>query len=159
MSTRGRNVRERRSPYPSNELQRIKNLISLYAKNSSPLTMKGDIFVYDTGIQRLAVGTNGQVLTVDSSEATGLKWVDGGGSVTVTQYTGNFSAGSEIITIPAVDRSTTYVLLTTRNNVGIHDGLDRVYVTATLTSTTTVKLERDDATSNIWYTLQVIENS
>jgi hypothetical protein len=37
---------------------------------------KGDILVYDgTTYQRLPVGTNGQVLTADSTAATGLKWV------------------------------------------------------------------------------------
>jgi len=51
---------------------------------ASPLTTKGDIYTYDTGDQRLGVGTDGQVLTADSAEATGLKWADptggGGGS-------------------------------------------------------------------------------
>ena len=41
----------------------------------SPLTTKGDLFTYDTGDQRLAVGANGTVLTADSAEATGVKWV------------------------------------------------------------------------------------
>jgi hypothetical protein len=48
-----------------------------------PLTTKGDIMSYDTGDQRVAVGTNGQVLTADSAEATGVKWATptgGGGS-------------------------------------------------------------------------------
>ena len=41
----------------------------------SPLTTKGDLYTHSstTGI-RLAVGTNGQVLTVDSAQTTGLKW-------------------------------------------------------------------------------------
>lgn len=42
---------------------------------SSPLTTKGDIYTYSTTDARLGVGTNGQVLTADSAEATGLKWV------------------------------------------------------------------------------------
>ncbi len=41
---------------------------------SVPLTTKGDIMSYDTDDQRVAVGTNGQVLTADSAEATGVKW-------------------------------------------------------------------------------------
>jgi len=43
---------------------------------SSPLSTKGDIYTYDTDDQRLAVGTNGQLLSADSTQATGLKWVD-----------------------------------------------------------------------------------
>lgn len=41
---------------------------------ASPLTTKGDIYTYSTADARLPVGTNGQVLTADSAEATGLKW-------------------------------------------------------------------------------------
>tara|TARA_R110002074_G_scaffold373818_1_gene550034 strand:- start:2965 stop:3768 length:804 start_codon:yes stop_codon:yes gene_type:complete len=46
--------------------------------DSSPLTTKGDVYVYGTGNTRLALGTNGYVLTADSTEATGLKWAAGG---------------------------------------------------------------------------------
>jgi len=41
----------------------------------SPGTTKGDIFVYDgSNVIRLAIGTNGYVLTSDSNQASGLKW-------------------------------------------------------------------------------------
>jgi hypothetical protein len=43
----------------------------------SILTTKGDIYVRtSTGIVRLPVGTDDQVLVVDSAETTGVKWVD-----------------------------------------------------------------------------------
>ena len=51
---------------------------------SSPLTTKGDVYTYSTTDARLGVGTNGQVLTADSTAATGIKWAtpaSGGGKV------------------------------------------------------------------------------
>jgi hypothetical protein len=41
---------------------------------NSPLTAKGDLFGYSTTQARVPVGTNGQVLTADSAETTGVKW-------------------------------------------------------------------------------------
>jgi len=41
---------------------------------SSPLTTKGDLYTYDSADQRLPVGSDGQALIADSSEATGLRW-------------------------------------------------------------------------------------
>lgn len=40
----------------------------------SPLTTKGDLYTYSTTDARLGVGTNGQILTADSTAATGIKW-------------------------------------------------------------------------------------
>jgi hypothetical protein len=50
---------------------------------ASPLTTKGDLYTYSTTDARLGVGTNGHVLTADSTETTGLKWAApaGGGKV------------------------------------------------------------------------------
>lgn len=42
---------------------------------SSPLTTKGDIFTYTTVNARLPVGLDGFLLSSDSTQATGLKWI------------------------------------------------------------------------------------
>lgn len=45
---------------------------------ASPLTTKGDLYTRSsTAGTRLPVGTNGQVLSANSAQATGLQWVDG----------------------------------------------------------------------------------
>ncbi len=42
--------------------------------NLSPLTTKGDLIGYSTVPARLAVGTTGQILQSDSTQATGIGW-------------------------------------------------------------------------------------
>ena len=46
---------------------------------TSPLTTKGDLWGYDSVNNRIPVGSNGQVLTADSTQSLGLKWAAAGG--------------------------------------------------------------------------------
>ena len=70
----------------------------IQAGGASPLTTKGDLYTFSTSDTRLPVGTNGQVLTADSSEPTGLKFatpttgditeVQAGTGISITSGTG-----------------------------------------------------------------------
>jgi hypothetical protein len=76
--------------------------------NLTVLTTKGDVQTFDTAEQRLAVGTNAQVLTADSTTATGLKWATP-------------SAGSSIVTAAAAtsDQTLTSSNTTLQNITGL----------------------------------------
>ena len=87
---------------------------------ASPLTTKGDIYTRTSSADaRLAVGTNGQVLTADSNEATGLKFATpaSGGKVlqVVTgQQTGFASTTSTSLTDTGLTVSITPSLNTSK---------------------------------------------
>ena len=49
-------------------------IVSSSAPAADPLTTKGDLFGFDTDAARIPVGTDGQVLEADSTQALGLKW-------------------------------------------------------------------------------------
>lgn len=52
---------------------------------SLSVNTKGDLQGFDTAANRVAIGTDGQVLTADSAQALGLKWATpAGGGVSVT---------------------------------------------------------------------------
>lgn len=64
----------------------ISDLSHVDIDDITPTTTKGDLLVENGSIvTRLGVGTNGQVLTADSAESTGIKWAtpSAGGSTTL----------------------------------------------------------------------------
>jgi hypothetical protein len=71
---------------------------TLPAGLASPLTTKGDVWGYSSVDARIPVGSNGQVLTADSTQTLGLKWAtpSSGSSLTAT-YVG-YGSGSNLLT-------------------------------------------------------------
>ena len=64
---------------------------------ASPLTTKGDLYGFSTVNARLPVGTNGQHLSVDSTQTLGIKWITSGRTIngqTGTTYTFVLADGS-----------------------------------------------------------------
>ncbi len=78
---------------------------------SSPLTTKGDVYTYSTTNDRLPVGGNGTVLSADSTQATGLKWISAGGTGTVTSVAS--ADGSITVTNPTTTPDLSVIKATT----------------------------------------------
>jgi hypothetical protein len=81
---------------------------------ATAIDAKGDL-VAGTGADafaRLAVGTNGQVLTADSAETTGLKWATAasGGGITLIQET--VASGNSTLDFTSISSSYKQLLLT-----------------------------------------------
>lgn len=74
---------------------------------ASPLTTKGDLYTFSTTNARLGVGTNGQILTADSAEATGLKWASAGSAGALTLISSTSFSGTSAHNVNDVF-STTY---------------------------------------------------
>ncbi len=76
---------------------------------SDPTTTKGDLYTNaGSGGTRLGVGTDGQVLSADSAQATGLKWIAASGTGTVTSISG--AGGSTGLTLTGGPITTTGTL-------------------------------------------------
>lgn len=96
----------------------------------SPSTTKGDVEVHNgTDVIRVAVGTNGQFLTADSTQASGVKWSD----YSVTDVMINQTAGDTIGTTNSLIKFTS-----TENDPGSNYASGTGKFTAPSTRTYTV---------------------
>lgn len=100
---------------------------------TSPLTTKGDLLTYTTAEARLAVGSDGTVLTADSAQSAGVKWASLGATLTrsfnATAKTGNYTAatsddvvrvrssfgGTLVVTLPLISTMTTGQTITVKS--------------------------------------------
>jgi microcystin-dependent protein len=73
---------------------------------TSPLTSKGDIWAYSSFDTRLPIGTDGQVLSADSTQLLGLKWISPVTSSSTTVFT-NKDLTSGTNTFPTFNQNTT----------------------------------------------------
>lgn len=78
---------------------------------TSPLTTKGDLYTYSTANARLPVGTDGQLLSADSTQTTGLKWITASGTGTVTAVSVTTANGvSGVVANPNTTPAITFTL-------------------------------------------------
>lgn len=67
--------------------------------STSPLTTKGDLYTHNVTVDaRLPVGTNGQFVSADSTQATGLKWVTASGTGNITDINTD-ATPSQLLTV------------------------------------------------------------
>ena len=92
----------------------------------SPLTTKGDLYTFSTLDARLAVGSNGTVLTAASGQATGLSWAAAGGFTLISTTTPTVS--TSVVTLSSIPGTYKHLLLsmqgidssgTSSNNIAV----------------------------------------
>lgn len=68
--------------------------IAASSGTTSPLTTKGDLWGYDSANNRIPVGSNGTVLTADSTQALGVKWAAAPASSSIATGTTAVTGGA-----------------------------------------------------------------
>jgi len=123
----------------------------------APATTKGDITVYNgTDNIRVAVGSDGQVLTADSVQASGVKWAAGGGG----GLSAGFGAYSNLkvkpnITNPAYQVDIDADSITLASSTAVFDAVS-VNLTVDITVSGVNGRDTGSEASSTWYAVWVI---
>ena len=110
---------------------------------TSPLTTKGDIFGYSTTNARVAVGTNGQVLTADSTAGTGVSWATPA------------SGGMTLISTTTLSGSSTSVSVAANSYVQLFISISALNMSTA--ASFGCRFNSDSTTSNVIYNFQYDE--
>lgn len=87
---------------------------------TSPLTTKGDIYIRDASDDtRLPIGLDTQILSVDSTEATGLKWISNSAPVPLGYYAQYFSFVSQSATTNNVGQAMAFETPDINNGISV----------------------------------------
>lgn len=107
------------------------------------LTTKGDVLGYSTTPARVPVGTDGQVLTADSTQVLGVKWgaAGGGGGVTTLRKVTNKTVSGTVTETDLLNGEITLAALTTTNFVTVDMYGDYVQNIANNTALPILKLK------------------
>jgi hypothetical protein len=95
--------------------------VNSFNASNPPLTTKGDLYGFSTVPARVAVGTNGQVLTADSTNANGVAWATAAAGGMTLIATGTGTGSSATITfssIPATYKHLMVVFEEVRTSTG-----------------------------------------
>lgn len=103
----------------------------IVGSGASPLTTKGDVFVYGSADARLPVGTDGQVLTADAAQTLGVKWAAASGGTAyeypIDEPPGSANAMDDEFGGSSVDAKWTILNQTTGQTYTVADGLLKIY--------------------------------
>lgn len=94
--------------------------VNSFNASNPPLTTKGDLYGFSTVPARVPVGTNGQVLTADSTATNGVAWATAAAGGMTVISSGSLGTGTSLnlTSIPTTYKHLQLVVRDISNNIG-----------------------------------------